>query len=1170
MKSIPEFKDEFKKYLRDIEALHRKSKIEHRRLESAKMKTFFSFIERVTGLKPGEYSYDAFIVKGSRPDAVIGNVIVEFKDDLNLVSKVKEAEAQLKKYVKELYSRDPRKYWAIASDGIKFLLYKPSIRNGEVILERVDEIDILKDDPRRFYWFIYEYFFEERFRIELRPENFVLRFGYKSRVFRETMDLLRSLWNRISNTAFANTVFSEWSKYYTYVTGKEYKDVELFLRHTYLAILAKILAYIYLEEGVGARLGDIETLEKVLTGEYFRNFNLEIFERDYFSWVVTDEIKNDFLWGIHDVLLKELLSFDYSKLDTDVFKEIYQNIIEHDERAALGEYYTPDFVAELMLRELLTENPKAKILDPACGSGTFLFIAIKLKKELLKDKLSRHELLDHILNSVVGIDINPIAIVIARANYLIAIRDLLPVRGILRIPVYLANAVTIPEHEKDTLFIGKLGRSIEVLRIEGAFKNEYFFLPGYNFTRKLGVEGIDVFIGLTEDVIKLLTEAKSEDELIEEIVDKYVSKLRKDLTYEEKIALAYILLHNAKILHKYVSEKRNTFWLFILRNQYKVFLLRKQFDIVVGNPPWVSRTDVESEKFREWYDRVLRFYQVSLRSEFLGASADTVIPFVMHSVNYYLKPGGYLYFVVPATVLQGHQYEVLRQEERMLKIHKIVNLEKMKIRDLSWNRIDLSRNRIDTIFNVPCILLLIRREMEKSAKEISGVVYEGLITYKSKNVPFSVFNEAVRKGSVKVIEGVYIRGPRDIFIFMPREVIESQELINRLITLSKFKKSNYLNRVIAGITASPRNFILAQIHKPKYGLDPEHIYVKTHPRAITRKGEGEEKEKWIQVLDGRVSSKYLYLLVTGDNVFPFGVWGLNIAVLPATADYNKNRFLILDVKKIVMELGEWYLKGIEEYYRKEKNKAPEKQDVLDFLSWLLKERINYQNKLVKQKPKAYTLVYNTSGDALNMGTAVIDRLQLLNEANKFIQKALGINDDVQIVSGVVIDYTNYMIDFDDRDEAHYLCAMLQSSVVRQAVKRIQPRGKKGARHIADRPLQLPIPDFITDKKASDMSKQGISDSDIEYLRDLQLKLVRLSVELHDKVQELLKKYVHCKYGIPFVNVTDKVLAPQSVAAIRKKIRSNIAEYQEKIDELAIEIINSAPQINAGVKTLSDF
>lgn len=1166
MKSIPEFMDEFKKYLRDIKALHRKSKIEHRRLESAKMKTFFSFVEKITGLKPEEYSYDAFIVKGSRPDAVTGNVIVEFEDDLNSVSEVREAETQLKKYVKELYSRDPRKYWTIASDGIKFILYKPSTRNGEVILERVDEISILKDDPRRFYWFIYEYFFEERFRIELRPEDFVLRFGYGSRIFRESMSFLRSLWSRIFNTAFANTIFSEWSKYYTYVTGKEYKDIELFLRHTYLAILAKILAYIYLEEGVGAKLGDIEVLEKVLTGEYFRNLGLEIFERDYFSWVVADEIKNDFLWGIHDVLLKELLSFDYSKLDTDVFKEIYQNIIEHDERAALGEYYTPDFVAELMLRELLTKNPKAKVLDPACGSGTFLFIAIKLKKELLKDKLSRHKLLDHILNSVVGIDINPVAIVIARANYLIAIKDLLPTRGILRIPVYLANAITIPEHEKDTLLIGELGRGIEVLRIEGASENEYFFLPGYDLTRKLGVEKLDAFIGLTEDVTKLLAEVKSEDELVEAIVDKYVSKLRKDLTYEEKIALAYILLHNAKILYKYVSEKRNTFWLFILRNQYKVFLLRKQFDIVVGNPPWVSRTDVESEKFREWYDKVLKFYQVSLRSEFLGAPADTVIPFVTHSVNYYLKPDGYLYFVVPATVLRGRQYEVLRQEERIPKIHKVVNLEKIKIHDLS-------KNRVDTIFNVPCILLLIRKEMEKSTKEISGIVFKGLIVYKSKNVPFSVFNEAIRKGSVKVVEGIYTRGPRGIFVFMPRKegkALESQELINKLIALSKLKKSRYLSRIIAGISAYPRNFILAQIPKPKYGLDLEHVYVKTHPRAFTHKGEGEEKEKWTQVLEGKVSSKYLYVLVTGDNVFPFGIWGLNVAVLPAVVDYSNNRFLILDAERMIIELREWYLKGIREYYKKEKNKAPEERDILDFVSWLLKERINYQNKFSKQKPKAYTLVYNTSGSALNMGAVIIDRLHLLEKANKFVLKALGINNAAQIISGIVIDYTNYMIDFNNRDEAHYLCAMLQSALIRQATYKLQPRGKKGPRHITNIPFQLPIPDFVTDERAITMSKQGISDSDIEYLRDLQLKLAYLSMELHNKVQKLLVKYVYEKYDIPFVNITYKVLAPQSVAAIRRRIRYDIAEYQEKIDELATEVINFALQINIKAKTLLDY
>jgi len=1176
MKSIPEFKEEFEKYIRDIEALHRKSEGERKKLESTKMKTFFSFLERVTGLRPEEYSYDAFVVKGSKPDAVTGNVIVEFEDNLSLVSEVREAESQLKNYVKELYSQNPRRYWAIASDGIRFILYKPLVRDGDVILERIDEIDVTKTDPRRFYWFIYEYFFEERFLIELKPEDFVLRVGYGSRVFREMMNLLRSLWNRISNTTFANTIFSEWSKYYTYVAGKEYKDVELFIRHTYLAILAKILAYIYLEEGVGAKLGDIKTLEKVLTGEYFRNLGLEIFERDYFSWVIADEIKSDFLWGVHDILLKELLSFDYSKLNTDVFKEIYQNIIEHDERAALGEYYTPDFIAELMLGELLTKKPEAKILDPACGSGTFLFIAIKLKKELLKNKLSRHELLSHILNSVVGIDINPVAVIIARANYLIAIKDLLPARGILRIPVYLANAITIPEHEKDKIYIEKLSRSVEVVRIEGASEKEYFFLPSIELTKKLGIEGLDALLMLTEDAVKLLTEEKNKDEVLEEIIHRYIAKLEKELgvklASDEQTILAYILLHNAKLLHKYVSSGRNTFWLFLLINQYKVLLLREQFDIVVGNPPWVSRTEVvESERFRKWYDRILDYYQISLRQEFRGAPADTAIIFVVHSVDYYLKEGGYLYFVVPAALKEGYQYEVIRQEPRMAKIHKIVSLENVRIHDVL-------RNRTDTIFNVPCILLLVRKEKEKSVKEIAGVIYSGTITYKSKNVPFSVFDEAVRKGIVKVSEGVFTKGPRNVFVFKEGKEsgLDIEKLVERLIALSTHKESPYLKRVVAGISAYPRNFILVHIQKPKYGLDPEHIYVKTHPRAIERKGEGsEEKEKWIQILEGRVSYKYLYLLVTGDNVFPFGIWGLNLAILPAIADYERNAFVVLkDVKKVVSELGEWYLKGIKEYYEENEKREPSEDDKRKFLNWLLNERINYQNKFEKQKPRSYSLVYNASGDALNIGVAVIDKINIVRKVNEYLRKEFGVNSEVQLISGIVIDYTNYVIEFDNAEEAHYLCAILQSTPIRQAVHRLQPRGKKGERHITDRPLHLPIPEFITDEVAKRMNKQGIPTDDIKYLKDLQLELAKLSMELHDEVEKLLEQYVYSEYGIPYVNVTDKALAPQSVAAIRKRIRKYMimseSKYQERIDKLTVEIINLALGINMKSKTLLDY
>ena len=66
----------------------------------------------------------------------------------------------------------------------------------------------------------------------------------------------------------------------------------------------------------------------------------------------------------------------------DLLKRLYQNLMPKALRHDLGEYYTPDWLAERLLNQLgYTEKvknlPQKRILDPACGSGTFLVLAIK-------------------------------------------------------------------------------------------------------------------------------------------------------------------------------------------------------------------------------------------------------------------------------------------------------------------------------------------------------------------------------------------------------------------------------------------------------------------------------------------------------------------------------------------------------------------------------------------------------------------------------------------------------------------------------------------------------------------------------------------------------------------------------------------------------------------------
>src|SRR5207237_8827700 len=98
-----------------------------------------------------------------------------------------------------------------------------------------------------------------------------------------------------------------------------------------------------------------------------------------------------------------------------------------------------------MSQDVLSE-PTNSVLDPACGSGTFLVAAMRKKKSSLSTKLGRDELLEHILESVQGVDVHPLALILSRATYLLSIgTDLLASRKApITIPIYMANSIRPP------------------------------------------------------------------------------------------------------------------------------------------------------------------------------------------------------------------------------------------------------------------------------------------------------------------------------------------------------------------------------------------------------------------------------------------------------------------------------------------------------------------------------------------------------------------------------------------------------------------------------------------------------------------------------------------------------------------------------------------------------
>ena len=148
-----------------------------------------------------------------------------------------------------------------------------------------------------------------------------------------------------------------------------------------------------------------------------------------------------------------------------MFKPLYQNLFPRPVRHQLGEYYTPDWLAAHVLDQVgYIGNPGQRLLDPACGSGTFLLIALRRlrkrrgerRREWGEGRGGKSEIgnpkseaaspspLSPLLSPlfpVVGFDLNPLAVMTARANYLIALADALPKDEPMQAPIYLRDSI---------------------------------------------------------------------------------------------------------------------------------------------------------------------------------------------------------------------------------------------------------------------------------------------------------------------------------------------------------------------------------------------------------------------------------------------------------------------------------------------------------------------------------------------------------------------------------------------------------------------------------------------------------------------------------------------------------------------------------------------------------
>ncbi len=127
-------------------------------------------------------------------------------------------------------------------------------------------------------------------------------------------------------------------------------------------------------------------------------------------------------------VLEQLVS---SFANTPTGPDLYQRRVPPPLRRALGEVYTPPHLADLAL-DRLGWQPEDDLLDPTCGAGVFLVAAVRRR-------LAAGFSPERVLCGLHGLDINPLAVLTAKAALAVTLAAVLDAAHPLEMPIRLGN-----------------------------------------------------------------------------------------------------------------------------------------------------------------------------------------------------------------------------------------------------------------------------------------------------------------------------------------------------------------------------------------------------------------------------------------------------------------------------------------------------------------------------------------------------------------------------------------------------------------------------------------------------------------------------------------------------------------------------------------------------------
>ena len=570
-------------------------------------------------------------------DSRYENFVIEYKaPSVNLNDENRE---QLKNYLRDL----GKFAWGILTNAKQLEIYSYSSEDNDFVLNKKLSGEINEEQFRYICEVI-----SNKEKLVITDLNINEYLGIDS-----NKEIIKRIFNLIINSTNERTklFYDEWQKLFNLSESHDSLDLEkqaqvikfyqelldvqidniekqykaLFSIQTYYSIVLKLMLHKIILDKTSSHQSRPDFLKEffkeIENNKFYRSHNiLNLIDGDFFSWYLNEFEENDYIYFYDKIAIVTTIE---TKGENLLFIKLYENIFPFWVRHAMGEYYTPLYLAAEVVENTIEISGKENdisLLDPTCGSGIFLIYA-----------------LNRGIKNVYGIDINPLAVLTSKINYLLNNFNL---EKPVEIPIYLGDSTYFP--------------SLDIYNGVKCFT--------YELTTSIHDCQTIKFV-FAEDIVNELKFFEILDEIEIQIQNK-------NFTMAINVMKSYPNFHYEKLSHEYNQlistlidlEERNlnSIWLKIIGNYLKTGSLRNM-DCITGNPPWVRWSNLPDtyKLLIKNNCRIDGVFSNDTNSGGVDLNIAALIAFV--TIRERLNKNGCLGFIMPDSLLFNKSFEGFRK-----------------------------------------------------------------------------------------------------------------------------------------------------------------------------------------------------------------------------------------------------------------------------------------------------------------------------------------------------------------------------------------------------------------------------------------------------------------------------------------------------------------------------